>query len=561
MKLRDYQTAAVDATWQYFIDHPTMIVDGKPSQHNPLVVMPTGTGKSLYIAGFLYRVFQQFFNQKVLVLTHVKELIEQNYSKLKALWPGAPAGINSAGLKKRDHLNPIIFAGIGSVAKKPELFGYVDIVIIDEAHLVSQNESTAYRKFLDALRKVNPYLKVIGTTATPWRLGLGKLTDGGIFTDVCFNISDMDSFNRLLEEGYLSYLQPRPTKTVLDVEGVHIVGGEFNAHELQMAVDKDDITWACLQETAMLAEDRRHWLIFASGVKHAINIGRMLDHMNIAATVIHSDMSPADRDSGINGFKDSLYRAAVNNNVLTTGFDFPEIDLIVVLRPTTSPVLWVQMLGRGTRPVYAPGFDLNTIEGRLAAIAAGPKQDCLVLDFARNTMRLGPINDPLIPRAKGKGAAGTAPVKECPACETYNHAKAVKCTKCGHVFTFAVKINSNASEDVLIKSTPDPVVEEFKVDHVAYTKIQKLPNPPAMQVTYYCGIRRIKEIVCFEHIGFAGRKAVEWWHERAPDEVYPHTTDFAMSIADQLPHATYIRVWTNKQFPQIMAHTFKLDGF
>jgi DNA repair protein RadD len=524
-------------------------------------LMPTGTGKSVVIGGFLHRIFSHFFNQKVLVLTHVKELIGQNHAKLKMLWPGAPAGINSAGLKQRDTKNPIIFAGIGSVAKHAKTFGHIDIVFIDEADLVSDSETTAYRKFLAELYKINPYLVVIGLTATPWRSGMGHLKQGGIFTDVAFDITDMESFNRLLAEGYLSYLVPRPTKQVLDVSGVHLLGGEFKLNELNLAVDKDEVTWACLQETAMLAEDRKHWLIFASGVRHALKIGQMLTYMGISNVVIHSDMGDSERDKGLALYTSGQVQVAVNNNVLTTGFDYPLIDLIVCLRPTMSSRLWVQMLGRGTRPVYAPGFDLDTIEGRLAAIATGPKQDCLVLDFARNTRRLGPINDPMIPRAKGKGGpVGEAPVKECPICETYNHTKAIKCTKCGHAFTFAEKLNIGASEDVLIKNV-EPIIEVFKVDHVAYTKVQKLPNPTAMKVTYYCGVRRFSEVVCFEHEGFAGRKAVQWWNERAPDSVFPHTTDFGMAVADQLPHAQFIRVWVNQKHPQIMAHTFSVDGF
>lgn len=556
MKARDYQTAAVQAVWQYFFD--TQADTANP--HNPLIAMPTGTGKSVVIALFLRSIFEQFYNQKVLVLTHVKELIEQNHAKLMAVWPGAPAGINSAGLGQRSHSMPIIFGGIGSVHKHPELFGHVNLIIIDEAHLISPNETTTYRKFIAALMKVNPYLKVIGLTATPWRLGQGRLTEDGIFTDICFDLTTMEEFNKLLAEGYLSTLIPRPTKLLLDVSGVHKVAGEFNAHELNLAVDKDEITWAALQETVELAHDRLHWLVFASGVHHATRIGEMLTYMGISNVVIHSKMSDADRDEGIAGFKAGKYKVAVNNNVLTTGFDYPEIDLIVVLRPTMSPVLWVQMLGRGTRPVYAFGFDLTTTEGRIAAIAAGPKQDCLVLDFARNTKRLGPINDPIIPRARGKGPAGEAPVKECPNCETYNHTKAAFCIKCGYKFTFEVKIREGASSDELIKPADIPIVEVFKVDHVAYHKVQRLPNPPAMQVTYYVGLRRFKETVCFEHQGFPNRTARDWWRMRT-DAPFPDSTEYGLAVSDRLPHSKHIKVWTNKSYPQILEHSFNEEGF
>ena len=135
------------------------------------------------------------------MLTHRKQLISQNAKRLLQLWPLAPLGINSAGLKQRDVYHPIIFAGIKSVHKTPEIFGKVDLVIIDEAHLISSNEDTVYRKFLSDLTLYNPMLKSIGLTATHYRNGLGCLTEGGLFTDICFNLATPDSFHWLISEG------------------------------------------------------------------------------------------------------------------------------------------------------------------------------------------------------------------------------------------------------------------------------------------------------------------------------------------------------------------------
>ena len=147
LKLRDYQNEAVKSIFNYFWTHP---------EGNPLVACPTGTGKSLIIAEFLKQVLHKYPNQKIMVLTHVKELIKQNHEKMMMVWPTAPAGIYSAGLKKRDTINPILFAGIGSVVRKPERFGHVDILIIDECHLVSPSKSTMYQQFIDDLTVVNP---------------------------------------------------------------------------------------------------------------------------------------------------------------------------------------------------------------------------------------------------------------------------------------------------------------------------------------------------------------------------------------------------------------------
>lgn len=539
ISLRSYQQEAVDSIWRYF----------QTQAGNPCIAMPTGTGKSVVIAGFLESIYRQFPMQKVLVLTHVKELIAQNCDKLLALWPNAPAGIFSAGLKRKDIHDRIIFAGIASIAKHAEKFGHVHLVIIDEAHLVSPNEESMYRMFLAALKVVNPYLKVIGLTATPWRLGQGKITDDGIFTDVCFDITSVGAFNRLIQEGFLSPLIPRKTELLLDVSGVHKVGGEFKANELQFAVDKDAITYAALSETMALGADRGHWLIFASGIEHADNIAAMLSSFGVECAAVHSKMASGQRDKNIADFLSGKIRAIISNGVLTTGFDSPWIDLIVMLRPTSSTVLWVQMLGRGTRP----------FEG---------KNNCLVLDFAGNTARLGPINDPVIPRKKGE-KVGEAPIRICDCCQMYNHASARFCggqpfptaEGCGHAFTFTTKLRKVASTNELIKSDL-PVVEEIFVDSVTYAVHQKAGKPPCLRVSYYCGLRKFSEFVHFEMPGWGERKAKEWWSLRVKEAstFAPVTTATALDWAPKaLNIPSRIRVWTNKPYPEIMAISFNQD--
>jgi DNA repair protein RadD len=527
---RSYQVEAVQSVYQYF----------HSNTGNPVLALPTGTGKSVVIAMFLQSMFHMYGAQKVMVLTHVKELIQQNYDKLMSLWPAAPAGIYSAGLGKKEASRYITFGGIGSVARKAHLFGRVDIVVIDEAHLVSPNDETTYLRFLGELRAANPMVKVIGLTATPWRLGQGKITTDGIFTDVCFDITGLQAFNRLIAEGYLAPLIPRQTRQLLDMEGVHMRGGEFVANELQHAVDKQEITFAAIKETLENAFDRNHILVFASGVEHANNIANMLVDMGQTAVAIHSKMGDAQRDQAILDFKAGKYRFAVNNNVLTTGFDFPGIDCIVVLRPTASTVLWVQMLGRGTRPMQG-------------------KSNCLVLDFAGNTRRLGPINDPVIPRKKGDKAGGEAPVKLCGSCATYNHASVTHCCYCGAEFSFQVKIKQTSSTDEVLRGEV-PVVEVFKVDHITYSQHEKVGRPPMVKVTYYCGLRSFKEFVCVQHDGFAQRKARQWWRERS-EEVMPSTTAQALEVIDSVRTATHLRVWVNKQYPEILGHCFDGTAF
>lgn len=552
MKLRDYQEAAVSSVFEYF---------GDGGVGNPIVAMPTGTGKSVVIGDFIRQALMAYPTTRIMKLTHVKELIEQNFEKLKAVWPGAPAGIYSAGLKRKEVGFPIIFGGVGTVAKAtPDIFGRIDLLLIDECHLLSPKDTTMYQVIIKVLKETNPNLKVIGFTATPWRLGHGMLTEeGGLFTDICFDLTKLEAFNWLLDQGYLSPLIPKKTVMELDLSGVHIHGGEYKQDELQAAVDKDEVTYAALHEMLSHGQNRDHWLVFASGIEHAVHVAAMLDSLGINATYVHSKMGSKERDANINGFKQGKYRAMVNNGILTTGFDFPEIDLIGMLRPTQSTALWVQMLGRGTRPVYAPGYNLSTREGRLAAIQAGSKQNCLVLDFAGNTRRLGPINDPVLPRRKGS-KGGTAPVRICEACGTYNHASVRFCIHCGQEFPREVKIHHQAGTDDLIASNPVKT-EIFKVDRVVYHEHRKVGRPPSIKVSYFCGLRVFHEYVCLEHEGYAGKKARDWWRERALEMLPPSTTLEAMLQLNDLQEPTHIRVWLKSDYNEIMGYDYSGTGF
>jgi len=549
---RYYQNDAVFSIWDYF---------KQGNKGNPIVAMPTGTGKSLVIASFIKSVHHYYPNQRILKLTHVKELIEQNFEKLIDIWPTAPAGIFSAGLKRKDFNCAITYAGIGSIAKHVSKFGHIDIIVVDECHLISPKQTTQYGKFIIELKKLNPHLKVIGLTATPFRLGQGMLTEQpSLFTDICFDLTEMSAFNKLVAEGYLALLVPKPTSTTINLDGVGKRGGEYIEKDVQAASDREEITYGALQETMQVASDRDHWLIFATGIDHAEHIQEALCSMQIECGIVHSRMPNKERDQQIHLFKIGYYRALVNVGVLTTGFDFPEIDLIVMLRPTSSPGLWVQMLGRGTRPLYADGFNLTTIQGRLDAIAASDKQNCLVLDFAGNTARLGPINDPVIPKKKGKGG-GDAPVRICDNCHTYIHASLRECPHCGHIFPISVKFRTTAgtSELMATSKVKEPEIHDFKVDKVVYAKHVKKDKPDAVKATYYCGIRMFTAWVCLFHGGFARKKALDWWYEAHPEGrncERPEDIDEALDSVMGLNTAHTITVRTDQKYPEILNYKY-----
>lgn len=553
--LRDYQEYGVAEFFRYFENGGT---------GNPLLAYPTGTGKALVIAGIIHAIFARFAGRRIICATHVKELIRQNYDELKEFWPTAPAGVYSSGLGLKQVHFPITFAGIGTLVGNEWRFGFIDIFLIDEAHLLSPKDLTMYMLVIAALRKVNPKMKVVGLTATKWRSGQGLLTEGdnAMFTDIIVDCTTREAFNWFIDQGYLCTLVPRPMETHFDTAKLKLIGGEFDQKQAQALFDQQDKTYAALVETLEYAKDRHHGMIFASGVEHTVHVANMLEQVfGESVTYVHSNskeypMSDAERDRRIADYKAGKYKWMVNNGILTTGFNFPALDIIVMLRATTSSNLWVQMLGRGTRPFYMFGFDLSTQEGRLDAIAASQKQNCMVLDFARNTLRLGPVNDPVIPKPKGKGPPGVAPIRECDACGCYNHASATECFFCGNPFARNLKIVGGASDETLVskKEKAEPIVETFKIDHVNYHARTYVGRPSCIEMNYYSGVRRFKAWLNIE--ASSGRRMTEtWWRDNCGQPL-PLTTSEALRDVENLRVPVKLDVWTNVKPPKILKYYY-----
>lgn len=509
-----------------------------------LIALPTGTGKSVVIARFIRNVFQRWPRLRVMALTHVKELIEQNAERLGQAWPGAPIGVFSASVGRKDHAFPITFGGVQSVVRSLDLFDRpIHVLIIDEAHLVGPNADASYQQIIAYLLAINPALVIIGLSATVFRMGQGLLTEGDnpMFTHIAYNLCTVPGWARLIADGYLVPPIALRTDTEINVDNVSVsrATGDYNLAELQAAVDLDEITVAACNETVRRGANRRSWLTFCAGIENAEHVAAYFNQIGIPTAAIHSKITKEDREARIKAFKAGQLRCLTNNNVLTTGFDHPPVDLIAMLRPTTSSPLWVQMVGRGTRP-YRDEW--------------GGKENCLVLDFARNRPRLGPINDPVIPRPKGKGG-GEAPTKICEACGTYNPISARVCEFCGTEFEFDNKLSRQASNMEMMRDGI-PETHWFDVDMVFYGKrLSRKTDIPMLIANYKCGMKQFIEYVKFEHPGFPKHQAHEWWRQRHRLEP-PDTVDEALSVQSELRCPKRIRVWTNKQFPEIISCEF-----
>lgn len=471
IELRPYQNDTVKATFQGLRERK-----GK----HPVIALPTGAGKS-YIIAEIVRQVQEKWGVEVLILSHVKEIIKQDYDSLKKFIP--EISIYSAGMKSRK-TGAVTIAGIQSAYRKPELFKRYKLIIIDEAHLISPKQETMYQKFFKA---IGTHIR-IGLTATPFRLGTGYIYEGEnkIFDYLTYDLTSKESFNKLVSDGYLCKLIVKGTNTKLSTEGVRTTAGDFNDKDLSAANDKEEITNAALIELVKAGENRKKWLIFAIDIEHAEHITEGLLKMGILSNIVHSKME-MNRDKVIQDYKDGKYRCIVNVNVLTTGFDDIDIDLIGILRPTKSPVLHVQTIGRGLR--VSPN-----------------KSDCLILDFAGNTARLGPINDVQITIRK-KGTKDMPPVmKECPACFELVFPAVRVCPDCGFEFEFDSALEGMYSDLEVISEG----AKWLDVTEIHYSLHEKRYAPNTMKVTYLCGLRSIREWICVEHNGYAKLSADNW---------------------------------------------------
>jgi DNA repair protein RadD len=527
-ELRYYQRACVDALFEWVSTH-----DG-----HPLLVVPTGGGKSLIIGTIISEALGNAPGARALVLAHRKELIQQNVRAIASVMPLGQIGIYSAGLKSRDRTSPIIVAGIQSVAKRAFELGAFDLILIDEAHLVPTEDDTLYRKFIKAAQQANPHVRFVGLTATPYRLGHGLLHRGrgALFTEIAYDAS----VKELIANGFLCRLISKATLTQLDTTGVATRGGEFVAGALEQAVDLEDTNTAAVDEMIKLFADRRKWLIFCAGVKHAEHIAETLRAAGVPAAAVHGEMPDEDRRRALDDFKVGALRAITSMDVLTTGYDEPAIDAIALLRPTKSTGLYVQMVGRG--------FRLHP-----------SKTNTLVLDFAGNVSRHGPVDAIAIDdKGSSEGGEGAAPTKTCPSCLSIEHAGVSNCTVCGFEFPKPEKppIFPTATESPILSDEPKKTTwhEITSVEYNRHEKASDPTAPPTLRVEYYSGFRcAAMEWVCFEHSGFAREKAESWWRRRSGDPI-PDTIDEALRSVDELITPTRIATQPDGRYTRVIQY-------
>ena len=540
MQLRPYQQEAVEAVYGHL----------REREDNPCVVIPTGGGKTPVMATICDDAITKW-DGRVLVLAHVKELLEQTRDHLAEMAPDLQVGVYSAGLKRRDTEHAVIVAGIQSVYRRAYDLGAFDLVMVDEAHWIPPEGDGMYRRFLADAKVVNSNVRMIGLTATPFRMTSGMICrPEGFLNHVCYEIG----VKELIRDGYLCKLRSKAGSRKADFDSLHVRGGEFIASETEELMDNDDLVEAACEELVEHTKDRKSVLIFASGVEHGRHIRRLLqDAHGAGCGFVHAGTSSADRDALITRFRGNgqtgLFagkgplKYLCNVNVLTTGFDAPNVDCIAMLRPTMSPGLYYQMVGRGFR--LCPG-----------------KEDCLILDFGGNVLRHGPV-DAIRVQEQDRRGNGDAPAKECPECHELVAAGYAVCPECGYEFPPRERHHHAPKASTESVLSGEVTIIDYDVQAITYAAHTKKDAPPdhpqTLRVDYQVGFQSwFSEWVCIEHTGWPRQKAESWWRERS-DEPCPQTAEEAVEVArsGDLAEAAVIKVRhvSGEKYPRIIGYT------
>lgn len=541
-----------DDFYGFELDGDHLYVDGNFVVHH-------NTGKSLVLAQIAKDSVEKW-NGRVLILAHVKELLEQNADKIRKLCPELKIGIYSAGLRSRDTTEQVIVAGIQSVYNKACELDAFDLVVVDEAHAISSEGDGMYRTFLADMKVINPHVRVIGLTATPFRLKGGLICKPeNILNEICYEAG----LKEMIQQGYLSPLISRAGRAEANLANLHIRGGEFISDEVAAAMDNDALVTSACREIVELTRDRKSVLIFTASVDHCKHVAEKIQAFSgKECAIVTGDTSPAERAEIIARFKGECIPADLfgtpkpplkflaNVNVLTTGFDAPNTDCVVMLRPTNSPGLLIQCAGRGTRLSPETG-----------------KSSCLFLDYGGNILRHGPL-DMIKVKEPGSGKGGDAPAKKCPQCLALIHAGYTACPECGYVFPPKEnndKMTQTASSAGVISGQVD--YTDYEVLDVYYCVHEKRgadPDAPkTMRVDYQVGFNEFKsEWVCPEHTGYARGKFEKWWHERAALGCpMPGSAREAVSLANEgllaAPESITVKTIAGERFERVTGFRLK----
>ena len=522
IKLRDYQEEALIKLFEYWEMDKGLC---------PIIAAPTGSGKSLIIAEFCRRVCAETPTIKIMILAHVRELLTQNEKELRAVWPDASTGIYSAGLGKKQTMAQITFAGIQSVYGKVFDFGKVDVVIVDECHLIPRDATTRYGKFFKDVKMANPDVVVFGLSASPYRMDSGMLHEGkgALFDGIAYSVN----IKKLIKDGYLVEVISKGGIQKIDLSNVHMQAGDYKPNELAHAADDPELIKLAVEEIVEYGKERNAWLLFCSGIEHALHVAAEVNKHDVRCEVVTGDTPKEKRNQIISDFRDGKLKSVANVGVMTTGINIPRCDLVALLTSTCSTGKYIQMVGRSMRP-----FPF--------------KENALLLDYGSNVIRHGPIDavDPVKTKDILNCEPKAPPLKECFNCRVILHARTMVCPACGYKFPVDAPHGTEAYDGAVLAGQEKPFIVEVKEQWISRHK--KQGGKDSVKVAFYDSIEKEYALwLALDHGGYASEKARALVKQFGGSAT---TVDMALKEQFTWKKATHIRVRKEGKF-------FRIDGF
>jgi len=521
--LRDYQKEACRAC-----------VDELKAKNSALIVLPTGAGKTLVISALVYAIK----NKRVLIVSHRKELVDQTAAAIERTCQ-EKVSVYSAGLNKKELDKRVIIAGVQSIANKSENLN-VDCVFIDECHLIpnlKKNSSGQYNKLLSNLRRNNKELKIIGLTATPYRLDGGVIygnVNNYYFDRTCY----ICKTGELIKNGFLSPLTsfaPLPSCDLKELNSLPKEKGEFKASAVSNFYRNKERFKVVVSDMIEKTKERKSVIVFCPSLSYLEELKNELPNDSFKA--VSSFTTQAERDNIIKEFKEGKVKYLLNVDVLTTGFDAPNVDAVVLLRATLSAGLYVQIVGRGLR-------------------RAKGKDDCLILDYGGNVARFGGLDNisstgrtthkkkedlqkicpdckrvlPFSARMCPCGCDLYENKNYCPACSAIVGKKIFSCPTCGAVLKSVEELEAYNGDIDLISGSSLPLLSTDIKKTLYLIHESRKTSKKLVEIKYITNDGTFQEFLGFESGGFLRARAVSWFKQNFPRVPVPFSNYSALAV-------------------------------
>jgi len=366
-----------------------------------IVVMPTGTGKTTLFSALIGE-FDRTYDVGALVLAHRRELLDQAHRRIGLQNKGIHVAVEGGG--KAASGNPRVVVASVQAVGRPESARLSDfepgLMIIDEAHHAA---AATYQRVMQRFGCYEGRCFTVGVTATPHRMDNQQLhgSNEAIFQEVAFSYT----LREAILDGWLADVKGYRVATGIDLSRVKVTRGDYNAHQLQQAVNTEERNEAAYMHWADVARDRRT-IVFCTGVEHAEDVAKLFRDRGITSESVNGAMAIAEREAVIGRFVSGRTQVLTNVDIATEGFDLPEVDCVLMLRPTQSWALYTQMVGRGLRVLPNTIDGLITADARKAAVRSSAKPDCIVIDIVDNGDKVTVPKEPGVdPKEKPSMAA------------------------------------------------------------------------------------------------------------------------------------------------------------